>query len=42
MKTCIKEVIGGEEYKKDVSKWMQEGERSDKNIADFAVKNLSN
>ncbi|VAH25638.1 unnamed protein product [Triticum turgidum subsp. durum] len=44
---CIKEVMGGEEYKRNSSKWMQkakeamqEGGRSDKNIADFAAKYL--
>ncbi|KAF6999027.1 hypothetical protein CFC21_015101 [Triticum aestivum] len=44
---CIKEVMGGEEYKRNSSKWMQkakeamqEGGSSDKNIADFAAKYL--
>lgn len=46
---CIKEVMGGDEYKRSASKWkqkakeaMQEGGSSDKNIAYFAAKYLSN
>ncbi|KAE8801980.1 UDP-glycosyltransferase 74E1 [Hordeum vulgare] len=46
---CIKEVMGGEEYKRNSCMWMQkakeamqEGGSSDNNIADFAAKYLSN
>ncbi|KAM3372541.1 hypothetical protein ACQJBY_019435 [Aegilops geniculata] len=46
---CIKEVMGGKEYMRNASKWMQkakeamqEGGSSDNNIADFAAKYLSN
>ncbi|XP_044969308.1 UDP-glucosyltransferase UGT13248-like [Hordeum vulgare subsp. vulgare] len=46
---CIKEVMGGEEYKRNSCMWMQkakeamqEGGSSDSNIADFAAKYLSN
>uniref|UniRef100_A0ACD5Z0L3 Uncharacterized protein n=2 Tax=Avena sativa TaxID=4498 RepID=A0ACD5Z0L3_AVESA len=46
---CIKGVMGGEEYRRNASKWMQkakeairEGGSSDKNIANFAAKYLSN
>ncbi|KAF7013634.1 hypothetical protein CFC21_027704 [Triticum aestivum] len=45
MERCIKEVMSGEEYKRNSSKWMQkakeamqEGGSSDNNIADFAAK----
>ncbi|KAF7006326.1 hypothetical protein CFC21_021375 [Triticum aestivum] len=44
---CIKEVMGGKEYMRNASKWMQkakeamqEGGSSDNNIADFAAKYL--
>ncbi|KAM3392666.1 hypothetical protein ACQJBY_013685 [Aegilops geniculata] len=44
---CIKEVMGGEKYKRNASKWMQKakeamqvGGSSDNNIADFAAKYL--
>ncbi|XP_047069398.1 UDP-glucosyltransferase UGT13248-like [Lolium rigidum] len=46
---CIKEVLGGEEYKRNASKWMQKAKRamqkggsSDKNITDFVAKYLPN
>jgi UDP:flavonoid glycosyltransferase YjiC (YdhE family) len=46
---CIKEVLGGEEYKRNASKWMQKakssmqkGGSSDKNITDFVAKYLPN
>ncbi|KAM0890438.1 hypothetical protein ACQ4PT_027067 [Festuca glaucescens] len=46
---CIKEVLGGEEYKRNASKWMQKAQKamqkggsSDKNITDFVAKYLPN
>jgi UDP:flavonoid glycosyltransferase YjiC (YdhE family) len=46
---CIKEVLGGEEYERNASKWMQKAKRamqkggsSDKNITDFVAKYLPN
>jgi UDP:flavonoid glycosyltransferase YjiC (YdhE family) len=46
---CIKEVLGGEEYKRNPSNWMQKAKRamqkggsSDKNITDFVAKYLPN